>query len=59
MLLKFKINDEIHIVNTRCIHMTKIDNSTKGDNIALAPMLDFLNHTSEARVNMADDCICW
>lgn len=30
--------------------MTKSNNSTKGDNIALAPMLDFLNHTTEAKV---------
>ncbi|CAO3656911.1 unnamed protein product [Mucor hiemalis] len=37
-------------VNTRCIHMTKAHNSTKGDNIALAPMLNFLNHTTEARI---------
>lgn len=37
-------------VNTRCIHMTKMDNRTKGGNIALAPMLDFLNHTTEAKV---------
>ncbi|KAL0137058.1 hypothetical protein V8B55DRAFT_1545116 [Mucor lusitanicus] len=36
-------------VNTRCIHMTKMDHTTKGGNIALAPMLDFLNHTTEAR----------
>lgn len=41
---------DFHAVNTRCIHMTKAHNSTKGDNIALAPMLDFLNHTTEARV---------
>lgn len=37
-------------VNTRCIHMTKMDNMGKGGNIALAPMLDFLNHTTEAKV---------
>lgn len=44
------IDYDLCIVNTRCIHMTKMDNSTKGGNIALAPMLDFLNHTTEARV---------
>ncbi|KAI7888939.1 uncharacterized protein EV154DRAFT_515999 [Mucor mucedo] len=38
-------------VNTRCIHMTKMDNRTKGGNIALAPMLDFLNHTTEAKID--------
>ncbi|KAG2189801.1 hypothetical protein INT46_010651 [Mucor plumbeus] len=37
-------------VNTRCIHMTKMDHFTKGGNIALAPMLDFLNHTTEAKI---------
>lgn len=30
--------------------MTKMDHFTKGGNIALAPMLDFLNHTTEAKV---------
>lgn len=34
--------------------MTKSHNSTKGDNIALAPMLDFLNHTTEARVRASN-----
>ncbi|KAI8328573.1 hypothetical protein BC941DRAFT_229167 [Chlamydoabsidia padenii] len=37
-------------VNTRCIHMTTNDKSSKGGNIAMAPFLDFLNHTSEARI---------
>lgn len=37
-------------VNTRCIHMTRSDHSLNGGSIALAPMLDFLNHTTEAKV---------
>ncbi|KAI8080006.1 uncharacterized protein BX664DRAFT_342052 [Halteromyces radiatus] len=37
-------------VNTRCIHVTTSDNTAKGGNIAMAPLLDFLNHTSEARI---------
>ncbi|EIE75945.1 hypothetical protein G6F46_003387 [Rhizopus delemar] len=37
-------------VNTRCIHMTVPDYLAKGENIALAPMLDFLNHTTEAKI---------
>ncbi|CEI86856.1 hypothetical protein RMCBS344292_01283 [Rhizopus microsporus] len=36
-------------VNTRCIHMTRSDHSSNGGSIALAPMLDFLNHTTEAK----------
>ncbi|KAI8972351.1 hypothetical protein BDB01DRAFT_730281 [Pilobolus umbonatus] len=36
-------------VNTRCIHMNIAD-STKNGSIALAPMLDFLNHTTEAQI---------
>ncbi|KAI8065075.1 hypothetical protein BDF21DRAFT_346630 [Thamnidium elegans] len=47
-------------VNTRCIHMTKMDGTVKGGNIALAPMLDFLNHTSEAKIesgfNVRNQC---
>lgn len=39
-------------VNTRCIHMTVPDYLAKGENIALAPMLDFLNHTTEAKVSV-------
>lgn len=42
-------------VNTRCIHMTIMDGTAKGGSIALAPMLDFLNHTSEAKVTF---CPC-
>lgn len=30
--------------------MSKMDHSTKESNIALAPMLDFLNHTADAKV---------
>ncbi|KAF7730982.1 SET domain-containing protein 4 [Apophysomyces ossiformis] len=37
-------------VNTRCIHMMTPDATAKGGNIAMAPMLDFLNHTCEARI---------
>lgn len=37
-------------VNTRCIHMSVPDYLAKGENVALAPMLDFLNHTTEAKV---------
>ncbi|KAI9259089.1 hypothetical protein BY458DRAFT_517736 [Sporodiniella umbellata] len=37
-------------VNTRCIHMSIPDAVVKGDHIALAPMLDFLNHTTEAKI---------
>ncbi|KAI8084123.1 uncharacterized protein B0P05DRAFT_610138 [Gilbertella persicaria] len=38
-------------VNTRCIHMSTINHTVnKGGNIALAPMLDFLNHTTEAKI---------
>ncbi|KAI8889321.1 SET domain-containing protein [Backusella circina FSU 941] len=35
-------------VNTRCIHMTTKRDKT--GSIALAPMLDFLNHTTEAKI---------
>ncbi|ORZ08191.1 hypothetical protein BCR42DRAFT_335893 [Absidia repens] len=38
-------------VNTRCIHVTTSDNTAKGGNIAMAPLLDFLNHTSEAKIS--------
>ncbi|CAO3674194.1 unnamed protein product [Rhizopus stolonifer] len=37
-------------VNTRCIHMSVPDYLAKGENVALAPMLDFLNHTTEAKI---------
>ncbi|GAA5814053.1 hypothetical protein MFLAVUS_007543 [Mucor flavus] len=47
-------------VNTRCIHMTIMDGTAKGGSIALAPMLDFLNHTSEAKIesgfNVRNQC---
>ncbi|KAI7900247.1 uncharacterized protein BX663DRAFT_518015 [Cokeromyces recurvatus] len=47
-------------VNTRCIHMSIMDHVTKGGNIALAPMLDFLNHTTEAKIesgfNVKNNC---
>ncbi|GAA5802082.1 hypothetical protein EDC94DRAFT_562163 [Helicostylum pulchrum] len=47
-------------VNTRCIHMTIMDGTAKNGNIALAPMLDFLNHTSEAKIesgyNVRNQC---
>ncbi|KAI9475707.1 MAG: hypothetical protein EXX96DRAFT_596128 [Benjaminiella poitrasii] len=47
-------------VNTRCIHMSIMDHTTKGGNIALAPMLDFLNHTTEAKIesgfNVKNQC---
>ncbi|KAI8582589.1 hypothetical protein K450DRAFT_225992 [Umbelopsis ramanniana AG] len=36
-------------VNTRCIHLGMEDRSIVGGNIALAPMLDFLNHKSDAQ----------
>ncbi|CAO3662063.1 unnamed protein product [Umbelopsis ramanniana] len=36
-------------VNTRCIHLGTEDRSIMGGNIALAPMLDFLNHKSDAK----------
>ncbi|CAO3671380.1 unnamed protein product [Umbelopsis vinacea] len=36
-------------VNTRCIHLGTEDKSIVGGNIALAPMLDFLNHKSDAQ----------
>ncbi|KAH8550426.1 hypothetical protein BGW37DRAFT_521648 [Umbelopsis sp. PMI_123] len=36
-------------VNTRCIHLGIEDKSIVGGNIALAPMLDFLNHKSDAK----------
>lgn len=39
------------LVNTRCIHMNKPGHAVpRGGHIALAPMLDFLNHTTEAKV---------
>ncbi|CAO3652471.1 unnamed protein product [Cunninghamella echinulata] len=37
-------------VNTRCIHVSTSDKTAKGGNIAMAPLLDFLNHTTEARI---------
>ncbi|KAI8362693.1 hypothetical protein EDC96DRAFT_594991 [Choanephora cucurbitarum] len=38
-------------VNTRCIHMNTPGHTVpKGGHIALAPMLDFLNHTTEAKI---------
>ncbi|RUS14658.1 hypothetical protein BC937DRAFT_93499 [Endogone sp. FLAS-F59071] len=37
-------------VNTRCIFLDKKDDAARGGNIALAPMLDFLNHSWEARI---------
>ncbi|KAG0169927.1 SET domain-containing protein 4 [Apophysomyces sp. BC1034] len=50
----------LQIVNTRCIHMTTTDATAKGGNIAMAPMLDFLNHTCEARIesgfNVRNQC---
>ncbi|KAF9364614.1 SET domain-containing protein 4 [Mortierella sp. NVP85] len=36
------------VVNTRCIYLDA-KKQVAADNIALAPMLDFLNHTSEAK----------
>ncbi|KAI8975063.1 hypothetical protein BDF20DRAFT_914045 [Mycotypha africana] len=42
-------------VNTRCIHMTRKNNRLDKGNIALAPMLDFLNHTTEAKVSLQKD----
>lgn len=38
------------LVNTRCIHMTTMNAAPRGGNIALAPLLDFLNHTCDAKV---------
>ncbi|KAI8070015.1 hypothetical protein BC940DRAFT_236218 [Gongronella butleri] len=47
-------------VNTRCIHVKPMGRQTKGSDIALAPLLDFLNHTSESRIesgfNMHTQC---
>jgi hypothetical protein len=37
-------------VNTRCIHLGSEEKSVTGGNIALAPMLDFLNHKCDAKV---------
>lgn len=37
-------------VNTRCIHMSTMDSTVKGGNIAMAILLDFLNHSWEAKV---------
>lgn len=37
-------------VNTRCIHMSTIDATAKGGNIAMAILLDFLNHSWEAKI---------
>ena len=37
------------LVNTRCIYLESKKQSA-ADNIALAPMLDFLNHTHDAKV---------
>ncbi|CAO3650825.1 unnamed protein product [Cunninghamella blakesleeana] len=37
-------------VNTRCIHVSTGDKTAKGGDIAMAPLLDFLNHTDEARI---------
>ncbi|KAF9934786.1 SET domain-containing protein 4 [Linnemannia zychae] len=40
------------VVNTRCIYLDAKNQST-ADNIALAPMLDFLNHTHDAKTEGA------
>ncbi|KAI7857266.1 hypothetical protein BDC45DRAFT_435796 [Circinella umbellata] len=37
-------------VNTRCIHMSTIDATAKGGNIAMAILLDFLNHSCKAKI---------
>ncbi|KAI9255677.1 hypothetical protein BDA99DRAFT_442229 [Phascolomyces articulosus] len=37
-------------VNTRCIHMSTMDATAKGGNIAMAILLDFLNHSSTAKI---------
>ncbi|KAI9492403.1 hypothetical protein BDB00DRAFT_765520 [Zychaea mexicana] len=37
-------------VNTRCIHMSTMDATAKGGNIAMAILLDFLNHSWEAKI---------
>ncbi|KAI7865711.1 hypothetical protein BDF14DRAFT_1822524 [Spinellus fusiger] len=37
-------------VNTRCIYMNATDTVTKEGNMALAPVLDFLNHTWDAKI---------
>ncbi|KAI9011009.1 hypothetical protein CLU79DRAFT_772295 [Phycomyces nitens] len=47
-------------VNTRCIHMNTADATAKGGNMALAPMLDFLNHAWDAKIeskfNVQNQC---
>ncbi|KAK3842707.1 MAG: hypothetical protein J3R72DRAFT_442254 [Linnemannia gamsii] len=40
------------VVNTRCIYLDA-KNQSAADNIALAPMLDFLNHTHDAKTEGA------
>ncbi|KAI8149570.1 hypothetical protein BJV82DRAFT_588486 [Fennellomyces sp. T-0311] len=37
-------------VNTRCIHLSTMDATAKGGNIAMAILLDFLNHSWEAKI---------
>ncbi|KAL0073897.1 hypothetical protein F4703DRAFT_1894784 [Phycomyces blakesleeanus] len=47
-------------VNTRCIHLKTADATAKGGNMALAPMLDFLNHAWDAKIqsdfNIKNQC---
>ncbi|KAG2221443.1 hypothetical protein INT45_005248 [Circinella minor] len=38
------------MLNTRCIHMSTIDATAKGGNIAMAILLDFLNHSCNAKI---------
>jgi hypothetical protein len=44
-----------HVVNTRCIFMENDDHpliysELSGDNIAVIPMVDLMNHTANAQV---------
>ncbi|KAI8372968.1 uncharacterized protein BYT42DRAFT_578733 [Radiomyces spectabilis] len=38
-------------VNTRCIHMATAYSAGQAGNLAMAPMLDFLNHSCEAQID--------